>query len=104
MIHFFRDRDSQTGEYKSALIDTAVDKVKFIRGSVPDAVLIPDTNHLITFLPDIKIEEPSITGIGDLPIGSELLISEPDKSPKEKNNKLNEPEPEEHFRFIINQH
>ncbi len=104
MIHFFRDRDSQTGEYKSALIDTAVDKVKFIRGSVPDAVLIPDTNHLITFLPDIKIEEPSITGIGDLPIGSELLISEPDKSPKEKSNKLNEPEPEEHFRFIINQH
>ncbi|MGH2645808.1 MAG: hypothetical protein ACRDE2_17785, partial [Chitinophagaceae bacterium] len=66
MVHFFEVRNRRTGEKKAAIIDSAVDKVEFIRGSTLEAVLIPDSTHIITVLEDFEYEEPSETGIGNL--------------------------------------
>jgi hypothetical protein len=104
LVHFFKVRDIQTGEYNSEIVDSAISNVEFIRGSVPEAVLIPADDHLITVQKDMVYEEPSKVGIGSLPVGDELLISGHDE---DRNNISTQPdatEPDEYFRLIINHH
>lgn len=104
LVHFFKARDIQTGEYNSKIIDSAITSVEFIRGSVPEAVLIPANDHLITVQKDIIYEEPSKVGIGSLPVGDELLISGYNEDRNNLNPETGETEPDENFRLIINHH
>ncbi len=104
LVHFFKIRDQQTGEDKAGITDTAVHKIKFIRGSVPNAVLIPDRHHLITVLHDFSYTEPIETGIGKLSIGDELLVFHHRKDNNDIKIKKEPIKPGARFRFKINQH
>lgn len=77
VIHFFNIKDPVTGALKGVLLDSAVTPVPYIQGSVPEAVLVPSDQHLISLLEKDDYIEPSSKGIGDFQIGDELLISRP---------------------------
>ena len=83
VVHFFNIKDRATGELQGALIDSAVDKVEYIQGSVPEAVLIPSARHLITLLTGEDDAGPAPTGIRDFSVGEELLVSIPVHARKE---------------------
>ncbi|MBN9382183.1 MAG: hypothetical protein J0H74_15550 [Chitinophagaceae bacterium] len=74
VVHFFNIKDPVTGALKSALLDTAVTPVPYIQGSVPEAVLVPSEQHLISLQTNDDYIEPSPKGIGDFQVGDELLI------------------------------
>jgi hypothetical protein len=103
MVHFFQVRNFRTGEYGAAIIDSAVDNVSFLRGSVPEAVLIPSEDHLITVMKDLVYEQPMEVGIGSLPVGSELSIASR-RTESDSTRQPDKREPEEYFRLIINHH
>jgi hypothetical protein len=103
MVHFFQFRKFRTGEYGAAIIDSAVDNVSFLRGSVPEAVLIPSEDHLITVMKDLVYEQPMEVGIGSLPVGSELSIASR-RTESDSTRQPDKREPEEYFRLIINHH
>jgi hypothetical protein len=75
VIHFFNIKDPATGELRGALIDSALHKVEYIQGSVPEAVLIPSAHHLITLLSAEDDAGPAPAGISNFSIGEELLVS-----------------------------
>jgi len=83
VVHFFFVKDPVTGELRGALIDSAVDAVEYIQGSVPEAVLIPSDHHLISLMTAGDYPEPAPTGISELVIGNELLVSRHGKAPHE---------------------
>lgn len=102
LVHFFRVRDIQTGEHNSKIFDTAINKVEFIRGSVPEAILIPADDHLITVQKNLVHADPSKVGIGSLPVGDELLISNGADDHNSVKGQPVKPGAEKLFRLIIN--
>lgn len=102
LVHFFKVRDIRTGEHNSKILDTAVDNVEFIRGSVPEAILIPADDHLITVQKNLVYADPSKVGIGSLPVGDELLISGGEDDHNGVKGQFVKPGAEKLFRLIIN--
>lgn len=102
LVHFFRVRDKQTEDYDCRILDTAVNHVEYVQGSVPEAVLIPSDDHLIIVEKNLIYTEPSKVGIGSLPVGNELLVS---KNEDDANNIKGLPAKsgsEKLFKLIIN--
>ena len=104
VVHFFNVKDPVTGELKGAMIDSAVDAVEFIQGSVPEAVLIPSDHHLIGLLEGDDYSEPSPKGIGDFYVGDELLVSYPRHADREGYDEeaASREDPDEYFNLTIN--
>ena len=75
VIHFFQVKDPETGELRSALVDSAVDPTDYIQGSLPESVLIPAEHHLITLMDHEGYDPPESAGIRDLSLGDELLVA-----------------------------
>jgi hypothetical protein len=103
VVHFFREKDPTTGALRAAVIDSAVDQVDFVQGSVPEAVLIPSDHHLITVMNDWEYQEPLQKGIRDFLIGHELLISDRKyvPPPVTANRPGSREDPDEYFNFVI---
>ena len=56
--------------------DLGKNKINYIRGTVPEAVLIPSDEHLFTVMEDEEYSEASEIGIGSLKISQELLVND----------------------------
>lgn len=74
IVHFFREKDPLTGNYINCITDTAVEEIEFIEGSMPEAVLIPATHHLITVLDEKRYRDPQPMGIDSVITGEEMII------------------------------
>jgi hypothetical protein len=48
--------------------------MNFIRGSIPEAVLIPSDEHMFTVIEEAEYSEPLEIGIGSLKISQELIV------------------------------
>ncbi|QJD96208.1 hypothetical protein HH214_10185 [Mucilaginibacter robiniae] len=84
MVHFFKTSNPLTGEEHHGLHDLALTGAAYVEASVPEAILIPADQHLITIVEDTSYQTPRHVGIGDLSIGTEFLVldeSEELKSP-----------------------
>jgi hypothetical protein len=84
VLHFFNWRNELTGEIFSGMNDIGKNKMNYIRGTVPEAVLIPSDEHLFTIMEDEDYSEASEIGIGSLKISQELLINDSIISPDTK--------------------
>jgi hypothetical protein len=74
IVHFFREKDPLTGNYINCIQDTAVEDIEFIEGSMPEAVLIPASHHLITVIDEKRYRDPQPMGIDSVITGEEMII------------------------------
>ncbi len=99
VLHFYRIYDEQTARYEARVVDSAIQKVDFLKGSLPGSILISAPEHEIIVLPERKYLKPQESGIGGLVIGEELLVV------NERNSQVIEPEKadtdEERFDFTF---
>jgi hypothetical protein len=75
VLHFYHIYDEQTGRYEAKVVDSAIQKVDFLKGSLPGSILISAPEHEISILPERKYLKPQESGIGGLVIGEELLVT-----------------------------
>lgn len=99
VLHFYRIYDEQTGRYEAKVIDSAIQKVDFLKGSLPGSILISAPEHEITILPERKYLKPQESGIGGLVIGEELLVAN-EKNNDNTDTKIEDTD-EERFDFIF---
>lgn len=99
VLHFYRIYDEQTGRYEAKVIDSAIQKIDFLKGSLPGSILISAPEHEITVLSERKYLKPQESGIGGLVIGEELLVAN-EKNKDNTNIKAAETE-EERFDFTF---
>jgi hypothetical protein len=81
LVHFFTERDTITRRHIHCVLDTAVDDIAYLQGSVPDAVLIPAATHNIQVIDEWIYRDPSPIGISSAITGNELIVgrnAEPD--------------------------
>lgn len=76
VIHFFSEKDDDNGECFTRMRDYANEPGDFVKGSVPEAVLIPSDNHLIEIMDELEYAAPEKVGIGKLAVANELLVSD----------------------------
>ncbi|HEU4554852.1 MAG TPA: hypothetical protein VFS25_18530 [Chitinophaga sp.] len=87
LVHFYFEKDARTGQVTARITDTAEVEVPFIRASVPEGVLIPSDDHLITIIESPLYEDPQPLGIDSLQVSRELLVGDqssegaPDRQP-----------------------
>lgn len=74
MLHFYNFRNEETGEMLSGVNDFGRNNQNSVRGSVPEAVIIPSEDHMFTVMDEAEYAEPVKTGIGNLLIAEELLV------------------------------
>jgi len=74
VLHFYKAYNRDSGIFEARLADSSPMKIRFLKGSSPDAILISADQHNITVLTDQQYSKPPKTGIGGLVIGNELLI------------------------------
>lgn len=74
VLHFYSIFDEQAGRYEARVVDSAIQKIDFLKGSLPGSILISAPEHEITVLPERKYLKPMESGIGGLVIGEELLV------------------------------
>ena len=67
-------KNPRNGQVMGRITDTALEEVPFIRASVPEGVLIPSDEHLITVLEASLYEDPQALGIDGLLVSNELLV------------------------------
>lgn len=79
LIHFYYNDALEDDEKKARIIDYANNNDAFIKGTLPETVLIPSTTHLITIEDDVKHVRAKKSGISELAIMDELLVNN-DKS------------------------
>ncbi len=78
LVHFFTDIDDD-GEIVARAVDYANNEETYIRGSLPETVLIPNNTHLITVEDEIEYVKAKKIGISEFAILDELLVN-PDKT------------------------
>lgn len=83
MLHFYNWRNDETGEILSGMSDFSRNNRISVKGTVPEAVIIPADDHMITILDESQYSDPVRTGIGNLFIAEELLVFD-DKFSKEE--------------------
>lgn len=76
VLHFYQVYNVKTGEFYDRVLDSAQDKVEYLKASLPHALLVSSPEHAITVLDKPQYVEPSNTGIGGMVIGSELLVAD----------------------------
>ncbi|SKC95210.1 hypothetical protein SAMN05660461_0289 [Chitinophaga ginsengisegetis] len=74
LVHFYYTKDEDTGMVTAYSTDTAIGDLQQVTPSLPQAVLIPSKEHLITVLRSPEYKEPEPLGIDALKISSELII------------------------------
>lgn len=74
VLHFFNWYNERTGETLSGMNDPGRSNMNFIRGSVPEAVLIPSDEHMFTIMDEAEYADPVEIGIGNLAIAEELIV------------------------------
>jgi hypothetical protein len=74
VLHFYSWTDPETGETLHGVEDFGRNNRNYIRGSVPEAVIIPAEQHQLTIISEIEHSDPPVAGIGSLLIGNELLV------------------------------
>ena len=77
LVHFFTDIDDD-GEIVARAVDYADNEDTYIRGSLPETVLVPNNTHLITVEDDIAYVKAKKIGISEFAVLDELLVN-PDK-------------------------
>lgn len=74
LVHFYYTKDEDTGVLTAFATDTATGDLQEIRPSLPQSVLIPSKEHLITVLRSAEYKTPQPLGIDALKISCELII------------------------------
>ncbi|MBS0032278.1 hypothetical protein ACTJJ0_33805 [Chitinophaga sp. 22321] len=74
LIHFYFMKDENTGMTRAYVTDTAAGDLQQISPSLPQAVLIPSEEHLITVLPFPVYKEATPVGMDALKISNELIV------------------------------
>lgn len=74
VLHFFNWYNERTGEILTGMNDPGRNNINFIRGSVPEAVLIPSDEHMFTIMDEAEYADPQEIGIGNLAISEELIV------------------------------
>ena len=80
VLHFYRTYDEETGRYVVKVVDSAVDNVNFLKGSLPGSILISAPEHEIIVIKEKKHFKPEKSGIGVFVLGEELLVAGTKKS------------------------
>lgn len=76
VLHFYKTYDEKTGRYEAKVLDSAIQKIDFLKGSLPGSILISAPEHEIHVLSERKYLKPQESGIGGLVIGEELLVAD----------------------------
>ena len=74
LVHFYYTKDEDTGAITAYSTDTATGDLQEIVPSLPQSVLIPSKEHLITVLRSAEYKAPQPLGIDALKISTELII------------------------------
>ncbi|MGF6930301.1 hypothetical protein QFZ48_005801 [Chitinophaga sp. W2I13] len=74
LVHFYYTKDEDTGMVTAYCTDTAIGGLQQVTPSLPQAVLVPSKEHLITVLHSPEYKEPEPLGIDALKISNELII------------------------------
>jgi hypothetical protein len=77
LVHFYKVLNKIDKRVHAQITDTSVNKIDGIKGSVPGAILIPASAHLLTVIDQPVPENAQSSGIGQFMIGSGLLVSRP---------------------------
>jgi len=80
LVHFYYNNALEDDDRKARIVDYANNNDAYIKGTLPETVLIPSTTHLITVEDDVKHVKAKKSGISELAIMDELLVSKYDKS------------------------
>ena len=80
LVHFYYNNALDEDEKMARIIDYANNNDAYIKGSLPETVLIPSTTHLITVEDEVKHVKAKKSGISELAIMDELLVNKYDKS------------------------
>ncbi|MCJ8208329.1 hypothetical protein MUY27_01325 [Mucilaginibacter sp. RS28] len=103
MVHFFRSREN-SGEYRYHINDLAISGDTFLQGSVPEAILIPADEHLISVSISEEYHTAVAVGIGDLAVDAEFLVTE-NRAEKglQQHNKNEDSGEDEYFNLTIHE-
>src|SRR5690606_33958110 len=71
VIHFYNWQNEVTGEVLAAMHDLNDSEQAYVKGSVPEAVIIPSEEHMLTVLDKSYYEDAEPVGVGNLLIGNE---------------------------------
>ena len=74
VLHFYNWHNERTGETLSGMNDLGRNNISFIRGSVPEAVIIPSEEHMFSILDEVEYADSVKVGIGNLSIAEELIV------------------------------
>ncbi|OCX53150.1 hypothetical protein BEL04_02205 [Mucilaginibacter sp. PPCGB 2223] len=75
LVHFYTAIDDD-GEVVAHAVDYANNNEMYIRGSLPETVLISNSTHLITVEDDMKPVKPKRAGISEFAVMDELLVNQ----------------------------
>lgn len=84
VLHFFNWHNERTGETLAGMHDLGKSKMNYIKGSVPEAVLIPSDEHMFTVIEEAEYSDALEIGIGNLKISNELIVYDSVLSPHSK--------------------
>ena len=101
LVHFYYTKDEDTGRIMAFATDTAAGDLQQIRPSLPQAVLIPSEEHLITILNAPEYKEPQPLGIDALKISNELIIGNDHPAITATNTREDHPADEEMLTIAI---
>jgi len=77
LVHFyFNDALEDEDERIARVVDYANNNDVYIRGTLPETVLIPNSTHLITIEDDVKPVKAKKSGISEFAILDELLVDQ----------------------------
>lgn len=88
LVHFYYNNALADDEKIARVVDYANNNDAYIKGTLPETVLIPSSTHLITIEDDVKHVKAKKSGISELAIMDELLVNEHDKSEVIREEKL----------------
>jgi hypothetical protein len=74
IVHFYYNDATDIDGEKARVIDHTRNYDVYIKGSLPESVLVPNKTHLITVEDDIRSVEAKETGIGEFLVKEELLV------------------------------
>ncbi len=74
IVHFYFSESVNDGK-KARIINYTDNNDAYIRGSLPETVLVPNKTHLINVEDDIKYVEAKKSGISEFAVMDELLVS-----------------------------
>jgi len=92
LVHFYLKNALADDEKIARVVDYANNNDAYIKGTLPETVLIPSSTHLITVEEDVKHVKAKKSGISELAIMDELLVNQHDKSEIIREEKLDQSE------------